>query len=155
MLRALCVMFRALYVMFFVIGLIIAFGAVLAIGVIIRYRLTIGPQSEEQWHSFVGSMLRFNAFVTVAAAASAIATGVIGFRRPTMRALLIYLGALNIFIMPIGMIFANIVFRVHLDWRLLNILPDITFMVLIIACVSIPILFLICVIARLIAEGKQ
>ena len=145
---------KLLCIIFLIVGLIIAFGAAISLRTVIEHYMTTRAYADDPWR-FVGVLLVFNLVVTVAAAANAIITCVIGFRSPNRKTALIFLGALNIFTMPIGMIFANIVFNVHLDWRLLSRLPSDTFIFTLIACVAIPVLFVICVIAMRVMEGKK
>ena len=147
------IFFRATCAMFIAAGLIIAFGAIIAMRTVINFYLATGPQAANSLYSFIGPLLAFNMVVTAVAAANAIITGVIGlrYRHPAGKTMLICLGALNILTMPIGMIFANIVLNVHVDWWR----PGSMFLHMVVACVAIPILFLICVIIRIIAEGNN
>ena len=147
------IFFRMMCAMFIAIGLIITFGAVIAIRSVISHYMTVGQRMDDSLYLFIGPLLVFNFVITAVAAVNAIITGVIGFRHkhPAGKTMLICLGVSNIFTLPIGMIFANIVLSVHVDWWRI----DTIFPYMLIACVAIPILLLICVIVRMIAEGKQ
>ena len=121
------------------IGLFIAFGAVVTAVTTLRYYVRFHPMTGYQDLDFVGPMLMFSVLITSLSAILAIVAGVMGIRGLGRRGMLVVLGVCNLFTMPIGLLFANIAFIVHLDWGL----SCWALAALLIICVVVPIFFVV------------